>query len=142
MKSQAITLNENFMKHTIFLLFIIGTTIVSAHGQGVLPVTKDDVCTPGYSSHVRSVSSARKRQVFARDHVTYPSHFVVDHRVPLSLGGANTLENLQAQTFFRAHQKDVAESAALKLVCAGRLELRVAQDAFRKNRYKRFLKET
>jgi len=60
------------------------------------PVTSDQVCTPGYSSSVRSVSTSEKDQVYAEygiaSHVT--GEYEVDHLVSLELGGSNDISNL------------------------------------------------
>src|SRR4051794_12811009 len=59
--------------------------------------TKKDVCTPGYSSAVRNVSSSTKDAVYADYGMT--RHFdgqngEVDHLVSLELGGSNARANL------------------------------------------------
>ncbi len=62
----------------------------------VLPVTREDICVPGYTKKVRNVPEAVKRQVYASYGIT--SHkagdFEVDHLISLELGGSNSPKNL------------------------------------------------
>jgi hypothetical protein len=97
------------------------------------PVTLHELCTPGSSANARHVSSATKRQVFARYHVTpRPGAYEVDHLISLELGGSNDLENLWPQPYhgaLNAHDKDQLENQLHALVCAGTVPLDEAQRA-------------
>jgi hypothetical protein len=104
----------------------------------VLPgVSRDDTCNPGYAKRVRDVPESVKRAVLIRDGhdpVIDKSLFEIDHRVPLAIGGANTLKNLHAEAWdgpFNAHMKDRAEFRAYKLVCRGVLTIEQAQAIFK-----------
>jgi hypothetical protein len=57
----------------------------------VLPVTKDDICVPGYTKKVRSVPEAVKRKAYAEYGITShePGEYEVDHLISLELGGSN-----------------------------------------------------
>jgi hypothetical protein len=59
------------------------------------------ICTPGYASSVRDVSTATKKQVYAEYGVSYPQApgaYEVDHFIPLEIGGSNDIRNLWPET--------------------------------------------
>jgi hypothetical protein len=97
------------------------------------PVTLHELCTPGSSSKARAVSSATKREVFRRYHVTpTPGAFEIDHLISLELGGSNDISNLWPQPYhgkLNAHDKDHLENQLHALVCAGTVPLAAAQHA-------------
>lgn len=97
------------------------------------PVTRQAVCTPGASWRARAVSTATKRLVFARYHVTpRRGAYEVDHLISLELGGSNDLANLWPQPYrgrFNAHDKDRLENQLHALVCRGTVSLIEAQHA-------------
>jgi hypothetical protein len=71
-------------------------------------VTAQDVCVPGYAKKVRALPAWFKRQAYAEYGITEykTGDYEVDHLIPLSLGGSNSIR---------------------KLVCAGQLDLKTAQ---------------
>jgi hypothetical protein len=82
------------------------------------------VCVPGYSATVRDTSAALKRRVFLAYGIEPrgSSAFEIDHRLPLSLGGADVAANLWPETRDRsvrenAWAKDKLESLVHRLVC-------------------------
>jgi len=96
--------------------------------------TRSQICVPGYSSRVRSVSDRVRRDVFAVYNIDYALHadYEVDHLVPLELGGDNTVANLwpePRQGSNSAGVKDHLENHLHALVCAGRVALLEAQRA-------------
>jgi hypothetical protein len=99
------------------------------------PVTKADICTPGYSSKVRNVPSAMKRAVYASYGITQrdPGEYEVDHLISLELGGSNSQRNLWPQSFrtqpWNAHVKDALENQLHNMVCNGQVSLEDAQHA-------------
>ena len=97
------------------------------------PVTLHELCTPGSSAAARKVSTATKREVFARYRVTpTPGAYEVDHLISLELGGSNDLANLWPQAYhgaLNAHDKDHLENQLHALVCAGTVSLAEAQHA-------------
>ena len=59
-------------------------------------VTAQDVCVPGYAKKVRAVPAWLKRQAYAEYGITQSKtgDYEVDHLIPLSLGGSNSIRNL------------------------------------------------
>ena len=98
-----------------------------------LAVTLEDIRTPGYSSRVRNVPIEVKRQVYASYGITRHAkgEYEVDHLIPLSIGGSNSVKNLWPQSYltqpWNAHVKDALEYRLLELVRAGKLDLKTAQ---------------
>ena len=118
------------------------TRFSGCHVRGELPdhactpgarfakVTKAEVCTPGYSSAVRNVSSSTKDAVYTAYGMT--RHFngsngEVDHLVSLELGGSNARSNLFPEAAPGSHEKDRLENELHAEVCSGSLRLRAAQ---------------
>jgi hypothetical protein len=66
------------------------------------------VCAPGYASHVRSVSAHRKDSVFVHYGILAGARraYVIDHLIPLELGGSNLITNLFPQDTASARAKD------------------------------------
>ncbi len=96
--------------------------------------TAEEICTPGYSRSVRSVSQKIHEYAFTEYGFSYPQAygaFEVDHLIPLELGGNNDIANLfpeaaDPQPGF--HEKDLVENYLHEEMCAGRVELRAAQN--------------
>lgn len=101
----------------------------------VLPVTKDDICVPGYAHKVRNVPEKVKREAYAEYHIAHhqPGEYEVDHLISLELGGSNSLKNLWPESYettpWNAHVKDRLENAFHADVCSGRMSLSDAQKA-------------
>ncbi|MCW3016361.1 MAG: hypothetical protein JWO02_3453, partial [Solirubrobacterales bacterium] len=90
------------------------------------------VCRPGYTAWVRYVPQAKQARVFAAYGIRHhdAATYVVDHIVPLELGGSNAIANLYPQPARPRpgfHDKDALERAAHERVCGGREALRVMQ---------------
>jgi hypothetical protein len=115
-------------------------------------VTAADVCTPGWATDHRHVTSAMREQVYREygynyDYCQGPDRGVayqsceVDHLIPLELGGSNALSNLWPEPFGCADrqrcsvydprpgagEKDQLENELHRLVCSGSLKLADAQ---------------
>jgi hypothetical protein len=106
----------------------------------VIPgATAAQICVPGYSAHVRNVSSATIRQVFLAYQLPYPpqpGRYEVDHLVSLELGGTNDEGNLWPEP--RAGPagslvKDRLENYLHAQVCHHRIALATAQDEIASN---------
>jgi uncharacterized protein DUF3761 len=87
------------------------------------------VCTKGYSSSVRNVSNAAKHQVYVEYHIpkAQQRNYVIDHLIPLEVGGANDLANLWPQPKAEAKVKDREEGTLHGDVCRGDVTLADAQ---------------
>ena len=91
------------------------------------------ICTPGYASSVRDVSTATKEQVYAEYGVSYPQAlgaYEVDHFIPLEIGGSNDLTNLWLEPATPTpgfHQKDQFENFEHGQVCIGTISAAEAQ---------------
>jgi hypothetical protein len=100
--------------------------------------TKDQICVPGYSSSVRSVSTSEKDAVYAEygifSHAT--GQYEVDHFVPLEIGGSNDQSNLFPEAASPKpgfHEKDQVENYLHDQVCSGATTLVQAQQAIATN---------
>jgi hypothetical protein len=99
----------------------------------VFDVTIQDICVPGYSKKVRAVPRALRKQAYAKYGITSANEgdYQMDHLVPLSLGGSNSIRNLWPQSYhttpWNAHVKDVLEVRLHNLVCNGKVDLQTAQ---------------
>jgi hypothetical protein len=89
----------------------------------VLTRSRAHVCVANYSNTVRHTGRKLKDLVYEEYRIAV--HVVgeaeIDHRVPLSLGGADVRENLWPQSYlirpYGAHEKDSLEDRIHALVC-------------------------
>ena len=101
-------------------------------------VTKEQVCTSGYSSSVRNVTDSTKNKVYAEYGITSRAsgQYEVDHFVSLELGGSNDISNLfpePASPKPGFHEKDKVENYLHDQVCSGAMTLQTAQIAIATN---------
>ena len=102
-------------------------------------VTPADICVPGYAKKVRAVPAWLKRQAYAEYGITQykTGDYEVDHLIPLSLGGSNSIRNLWPQSTktspWNSYVKDALERKLHKLVCSGELDLKTAQSGIASN---------
>jgi hypothetical protein len=95
-------------------------------------ITKDQICTPGYSQSVRDVPDSEKKQVYADYRIAthLAGEFEVDHLISLELGGSNDISNLwpeAAEPRPGFHEKDQVENYLHREVCMGQMSLKDAQ---------------
>jgi hypothetical protein len=93
-------------------------------------VTAQDVCVPGYAKKVRAVPAWLKRQAYPEYGITQykTGDYEVDHLIPLSLGGSNSIRPQSTKTSpWNSYVKDALERKLHKLVCSGELDLKTAQ---------------
>jgi hypothetical protein len=135
------------MPHQILVLGPVTKTTGCQYRQRVLP---DPACTPGailvdarLNSICRAGFARRERPPLSytepikrADMVAYGhqgqrlSLFVLDHLVPLELGGSGySRANLWIQPLAQGHAKDEVENYLASEACAHRIGLRSAQDA-------------
>ena len=99
----------------------------------VLTTDASLICTPGYASSVRDVSTATKEQVYGEYSVSYPQAlgaYEVDHFIPLEIGGSNDITNLWLEPAWPTpgfHQKDQFENFEHDQVCNGTISVAEAQ---------------
>ena len=114
-------------------------------------VTVQDICVPGYAKKVRAVPAWLKRQAYAEYGITQykTGDYEVDHLIPLSLGGSNSIRNLWPQSTktspWNSFVKDALERKLHTLVCAGRVDLKTAQREIASNwieAYKKYVGES
>jgi hypothetical protein len=86
-----------------------------------------DRCKVRVPKHERHVRDADKALLYDRLGITDRSCCVVDHVIPLELGGRNDLENLQVQDRKSAKEKDRVENFLAREVCLGAISLEEAQ---------------
>jgi hypothetical protein len=96
-------------------------------------VTKEQICTPGYSKTVRNVPESEKKAVYAEYGIDIhsPGEFEVDHLISLELGGSNDIANLWPEAADPRpgfHEKDKVENYLHKQVCDGIISLQEAQE--------------
>ncbi len=101
-------------------------------------VTKEQICTSGYSSSVRDVPTSVKNEVYAEYGIAShaPGQYEIDHFVSLELGGSNDISNLfpePASPKPGFHEKDKVENYLHDQVCSGAMTLQTAQIAIATN---------
>lgn len=103
-------------------------------GEAFGGVTAAQVCTAGWASAHRDVSTSEKEAVFAEYHLSYSDHasYEVDHLISLELGGDNSIKNLWPELDDHPrpgylNTKDILENRLHDLVCSGQLALASAQ---------------
>ena len=92
------------------------------------------LCSAGFrTSAIRNVPQSEKYAV-ERDYGLRPGHYgrslEIDHIVSLELGGSNDIANLfpeRENAHPGYHVKDKLENRLHAMVCAGQIDLRVAQ---------------
>ena len=98
--------------------------------------SENTVCRSGYSAMVESaMPRGRRASVYRAYGIANGDHgYVIDHRVPRSLGGTNDIENLWPEPKsgpMNSHVKDRVESLIHRMVCQQhRLALKAAQHLF------------
>ena len=62
----------------------------------VFDVAVEDICRPGYLKKVRAVTKALREEACRNCGVAWhqPGGYQLDHLIPLSIGGSNSLRNL------------------------------------------------
>lgn len=107
-------------------------------GAVISNVTRDMVCTSGYSASVRNVPEGIKRQIYAAYGISthFTGEYEVDHLISLELGGSNDISNLwpearEPRPGYR--EKDQVENYLHKQVCEDKMTLKDAQEIISAN---------
>src|SRR5262245_51975577 len=117
-----------------FLLFL-AQVVLAEQPTPILPdpklttgdtfdVTAHDVCVPAYAKKVRAVPAWLRRQAYVEYGITQykTGDYEVDHLIPLSLGGSNSIRNLWPQSTktspCNSYVEDALERKLHKLVPA------------------------
>jgi hypothetical protein len=90
------------------------------------------ICRRGYASTVRNVATQTKHKVYIAYGISRAAQrgYVIDHPVPLEVGGANDITNLWPEPKADAKVKDKLENQMHAAVCAGTVSLAAAQATF------------
>jgi hypothetical protein len=101
-------------------------------GEAFPHVTSQDICTPGYATHRRHVTAFNRERSLVEYGIPESERdkYVLDHLIPLELGGDNSLRNLWPEprdTTPNAADKDYLENDLHRLVCSGAIPLSDAQ---------------
>src|SRR5262245_44237392 len=125
-----------YILHAFTLLLLLTQAVLAQQTTPILPdptltpgdtfdVTVQDVCVPGYAKKVRAVPAWLKRQAYAEYGITEykTGDYEVDHLIPLSLGGSNSIRNRWPQSTktspWNSYVKDAFERKLHQLVAAG-----------------------
>jgi hypothetical protein len=90
-------------------------------------VTVEQLAHSGYTRTVRNVSNATKHQVYLAYGITDTHGYVIDHLIPLEIGGSNEVTNLWPQPKKESRIKDKLEETLHHLIISHRVDLATAQ---------------
>jgi len=90
------------------------------------------ICRSGYTSTVRNVSTQTKHTIYVAYGINKSAqrNYVIDHLIPLEVGGANDIKNLWPEPKADAKVKDKLENQMHVAVCSGAISLAGAQGMF------------
>lgn len=120
------------MRKLLLLLLLSTSAYADMPKEAIRTTDMKDICTT-LTSTVRNVPQAVKKLVYIRDKgdLTKTQDYEVDHRIALSSGGSNDINNLKLQSYFgtcNAHHKDILEVRIHSLICKGKMTVPKAQD--------------
>lgn len=100
-------------------------------------VKTERLCAPTFAASLEPISNWQRTEALGRYGLRAEGFSgELDHLVPVSLGGSNDPDNLWPFRASGAFTLEAKQALAVKLhdmVCAGKLSLKDAQDAFRKD---------
>lgn len=134
------------MRQTLSVLLLLLALTSSAFARENVPdpaITPGEVattdivlvCQHGYSATVRKTTQDMKRDTYNAYRVRGSrKHWKIDHLVPLSMGGADSMKNIWPSDFkagkYNAAAKDRLELKIRDLVCNGTLSVEEGQALF------------
>ena len=117
----------------LLLLLLLSTSVhADIPKEAIRTTDMKDICTTSTST-IRNVPQSLKKKIYIRDRGDYTKRgmYEVDHRIALSSGGSNDINNLKLQSYFgkcNAHHKDILEVRIHSLICKGKMTVPKAQD--------------
>jgi hypothetical protein len=128
----------------VFVALLIGTPALAwaqLPARDLTPgkamkVTKEQVCTTDFASSVKPVRDGDSLDAYGAYGVRPDSGRELVQLIPSSLGGTNDKENLWPlpnSREFGPAQKRALDEKLHAMVCAGTIELKIAQEALKKN---------
>jgi len=136
----------------LFFIFLITFTIISSSSSAeeyinvpnpnitpgeVITTNKHLVCMKGFSKMIRRTTYEMKRKTYQAYEIRNTKANKIDHLVPLSLGGADSMKNIWPTDFntknYTADDKDRLELKIRKLVCSGKMSVQKGQKLFMRN---------
>jgi opacity protein-like surface antigen len=91
------------------------------------------ICTAGYTKSIRKVSTKTKSKVYDAYKIPKSERgkkYVIDHLIPLEVGGSNDVANLWPEPKTDSFTKDGVERTLHTRVCSGLVDLLTAERAF------------
>lgn len=90
------------------------------------------ICKPNWTALIRPnvayTNALKRKQMLQLGLPGRPSDYEEDHIIPLAVGGhPRDPQNLRPQLWAQARKKDIAEVAAHRAVCSGKMSLKEAQ---------------
>lgn len=114
------------MRRLLLVLLLLGLP---------LPVLAREPCKVHIRRHERHTTTAQKREAYRRAGIAWEDRHsgkcaagcVVDHVIPLELGGVDEVRNMQIQIAPEGKAKDRVENWLAREVCKGKMTLKEAQ---------------
>ena len=115
----------------LFVFFMAVLYAFDVMAAEALPnATKEQLCIAGYSKTVRPTVAQIARWKRANIGKLVWKEYVVDHIIPLAIGGTPMGKNLQLQTHRDSKAKDILENRAHRDLCQNRATLIEVQSRF------------
>lgn len=122
----------NYWMVFLLLLQSVAQPIDGITPGKVLTTSKVTICKVGYTKTVRHSISAKERALELKlyGYAAGTPGLVIDHRVPLEVGGADVRENRWPQPRLESIKKDKVEDDLHARICKGTMTVREAQKRF------------